>query len=179
MQINIGADQAFSLELRCDAASATRQSAYMIQQLEPRRCTCSVIAKDGSRRKMLMSTAFHEAKPTPLHCQLPLAGVQQGTWQNLLLDMAGLTRACFKGSTFQAVDLVCLSSAFKVFFYETVAAACPWAGTHPLCRPSSWPSDQVLLQVRRIFTLRDAPAGARAGEVGCCSFWSASSTHQA
>ena len=85
------------------------------QQLKPRLCTCSVIAADGSRRKMLMSTAFHEAKPTPLHCQLPLAGVQQGTWQNLLLDMAGLTRACFKGSTFQAVDLVCLSSAFKVF----------------------------------------------------------------
>eukprot|EP00891_Asterochloris_glomerata_P009023 jgi/Astpho2/9023/fgenesh1_pg.00133_%23_54_t len=106
MQINVGADQAFSLEL-------------------------SVVAVDGSRRKMLMSTAFHEAKPTPLHCQLPLAGVQQGTWQNLLLDMAGLTRACFKGSMFQAVDLICLSSAFKV---------------------------------RRIFTLRDAPAGVPAGE---------------
>ena len=73
---------------------------------------------------MLMSTAFHEAKPTPLHCQLPLAGVQPGTWQNLLLDMAGLTQACFKGSTFQAVDLVCLSSAFKVCFFETRLSVC-------------------------------------------------------
>ena len=89
-------------------------------------CPCSVVAVDGSRRKMLMSTAFHEAKPTPLHCQLPLAGVQQGTWQNLLLDMAGLTRACFKGSMFQAVDLICLSSAFKVCLFQTHLLSSQW-----------------------------------------------------
>jgi hypothetical protein len=55
----------------------------------------------GFKRKLYFSTAFHEVKTTPLHCQVPLTALERDGWLNLAFDLVDLFGACFRGLTYK------------------------------------------------------------------------------
>lgn len=64
----------------------------------------------GTRRRLLLSSAFKEIKRTPLHTRLPLAVPVRGEWVNLCLDLQDLVSNNFEGQMFQSLDFVSVSA---------------------------------------------------------------------
>ena len=51
----------------------------------------------GTRRRILLSTAFKEIKQTPLHVRVPLPVVVRNSWLNICLDLPDLVALNFEG----------------------------------------------------------------------------------
>ena len=71
----------------------------------------SVTDAAGARRRLAFSTAFVEAKVTPLHVQVPLgAGLRRGGWTNVALNVAQLLPALFGGALLRSIDTITLGA---------------------------------------------------------------------
>jgi len=72
----------------------------------------------GTRRRILLSTAFKEIKQTPLHVRVPLPVVVRNSWLNICLDLPDLVALNFEGQAFHSLDFISISawcSIRKVF----------------------------------------------------------------
>eukprot|EP00899_Mesostigma_viride_P017364 jgi/Mesvir1/25629/Mv01849-RA.2 len=116
----------------------------------------SVSDTAGTRRKMFFSSAFADAKSTPLHCQIPLHPVLHGQWLNLAVDMAGLFESCFRGQSFHSLDLLALGPVCrirKIFTLKSMPSALGRAGDMSPGADASAGFDDIIPRVH------DFPAG--------------------
>ena len=67
-----------------------------------------------NHRRFFMSTSHKELKQTALHVNLPLAGIIQGCWITLCIDLASLVSDNFRDQTFKALDTISLSGTFRL-----------------------------------------------------------------
>lgn len=89
----------------------------------------------GTRRRLVMSTSFVEVKPSPLHCQVPLppSALPPERWTALAVHVPSMARALFSDNNASQG-----AAGFRAVEHVGVGAHC---------------------KLRRIFTLRAAPAG--------------------
>jgi hypothetical protein len=67
-----------------------------------------------NHRRFFISHAHKELKQTALHVNLPLAGIIQGIWITLCIDLASLVSDNFKDQTFKSLDTLSLSGTFRL-----------------------------------------------------------------
>ena len=70
--------------------------------------------RSGTKRRLLLSTAYSKVTRTSLHTQLPLATLIRDTWVNLCLDLPSIVAGCFPGHEHRHVDGVTLSAQCRV-----------------------------------------------------------------
>ena len=89
----------------------------------------------GTWRRLIMSTSFVEVKPSPLHCQVPLppSALPPERWTALAVHVPSMARALFSDNNASQG-----AAGFRAVEHVGVGAHC---------------------KLRRIFTLRAAPAG--------------------
>jgi hypothetical protein len=89
----------------------------------------------GTWRRLVMSTSFVEVKPSPLHCQVPLppSALPPERWTALAVHVPSMARALFSDNNASQG-----AAGFRAVEHVGVGAHC---------------------KLRRIFTLRAAPAG--------------------
>lgn len=87
----------------------------------------SVQDHGGTRRRLIFSSAFSEVKATPLHCQVPLTAVRRGMWLNLVLNVADIVAANFRGQELRAVELIALGAVCRLRKIFTLKQAPPVA----------------------------------------------------
>eukprot|EP00658_Telonema_sp_P-2_P016869 TRINITY_DN16530_c0_g1_i4.p1 TRINITY_DN16530_c0_g1~~TRINITY_DN16530_c0_g1_i4.p1 ORF type:complete len:703 (-),score=121.60 TRINITY_DN16530_c0_g1_i4:429-2537(-) len=64
----------------------------------------------GTRRRILLSTAFKETKRTPLHTRVPLEIPMRGEWINLCIDLQDMVSNNFDGQVYQSLDFISVSA---------------------------------------------------------------------
>ena len=98
----------------------------------------------GTWRRLIMSTSFVEVKPSPLHCQVPLppSALPPERWTALAVHVPSMARALFSDNNASQG-----AAGFRAVEHVGVGAHC---------------------KLRRIFTLRAAPAGDAAIAGGFC-----------
>ena len=96
----------------------------------------------GTWRRLVMSTSFVEVKPSPLHCQVPLppSALPPERWTALAVHVPSMARALFSDNNASQG-----TAGFRAVEHVGVGAHC---------------------KLRRIFTLRAAPAGDAAFACG-------------
>ncbi|ETV75829.1 hypothetical protein, variant [Aphanomyces astaci] len=72
-----------------------------------------VLDTNGTRRRVVMSSAFRGAVVHQLHAQIPLNQVTRDVWLNWCFDVAALVDASF-ATTFRTIDSICLSGTCKL-----------------------------------------------------------------
>lgn len=80
----------------------------------------------GTRRRMMLSSSFTEAKCTPLHCQIPFTPVARDAWLNLVLALGELCPCMFRGIGFRSLDTLTIGGSCRVrrvFTLRDVAAS--------------------------------------------------------
>jgi hypothetical protein len=130
LQVNVPAAAVLSFELRrarsgAPPACTTRAPpgganaltrAHVAARADASPDARSVTDATGTRRRLAFSTAFAEAKATPLHAQVPLGGapgLRRGAWVNVLLLVAQLVPAFFGGATLRSVDAITLGACVR------------------------------------------------------------------
>lgn len=64
----------------------------------------------GTRRRILLSTAFKETRQTPLHTRVPLPVTVRNGWLNICLDLPDLVATNFQGQAFNSLDFISISA---------------------------------------------------------------------
>ncbi|KAG1672039.1 hypothetical protein FOA52_008915 [Chlamydomonas sp. UWO 241] len=86
--------------------------------------TVELIMSDtgGTRRRLVLSSAFTEAKFSLLHVQVPLVPAVRDAWVSLVIPLAALLPLAFKGAEFRALDALVLGGAGCAMRLRGIAA---------------------------------------------------------
>lgn len=73
----------------------------------------SVTDAGGSKRRLVLSTAFRDVVPHALHAQLPAAMLVRSAWLNVCVDLEEVCRGAF-GRGFEVLDGIAIGAACRV-----------------------------------------------------------------
>ena len=115
-----GAASRMTLPKRSSRGLGLRQQFICFQLMllpsRPFMLELNVLDTEGTRRRLVFSTAFTALQATPLHAQVPLACLDavRGRWTNVCFDLCDLTTNLFRAKDFRSVELISVGAACKL-----------------------------------------------------------------
>lgn len=73
-----------------------------------------VLDDKGNKRRLHLSSTFREIVCNELHVQFPLNFESDERWMNVVLDLDGLVRSCYRGFRFHGIAYIALKPVCRV-----------------------------------------------------------------
>ena len=74
----------------------------------------SIIDKSNLKQRIILSSSHREVIISSLHAKMPCAIIKTNVWLNLCLDLDGLLKSLFDGSSMQTIDSTVVSANCKL-----------------------------------------------------------------
>jgi hypothetical protein len=116
---------------------------YLVLQVYPfaeKQVHLEVVISDTKlqRRRLLFSTSFQKLESNELHCQIPWVMENRGIWNNVIIDLKGLSSRCFHGAVFSVLESFTLRPCChlrKVFTVPEIDFRATLLFPHNVCFP--------------------------------------------